>query len=166
MEACTEGQDSLGYKNTMLPSKGHTSCRSTGLFCSPCCFSANVEAQMKLSCMLIFELPAAGMGKVRRTAFACLPNDEIMEDNPNSLFLINVGALNVCPKCLSHFLPNWEVYQTHMLQECNHFSIAHPKSKRLIYFTAKPVGLEITVKKKKKDWLSESPFFPNILEHK
>lgn len=113
--------------------------------------------------MLIFELPAAGMCKVKRMAFACLPNDEIMEDNPDSLFLINVGALNVRPKRLSHFLPNWEVYQTHMLQECNHFSIAHPKSKRLIYFTAKPVGLEITVKKK---WLSESPFSPNILEHK
>lgn len=58
------------------------------------------------------------------------------------------------PKRLSHFLPgpNWGVYRTHMLQECNHFPIApltpspHPRphcrlprppTNTLIHFTAR-----------------------------
>lgn len=61
-----------------------------------------------------------------------------MEDNPNCLVLISAGlwtpAQNVCHTSSK----NWGVYQTHMLQESNHFPNALPKSKPLIYFTAKP----------------------------
>ena len=81
--------------------------------------------------------------EVKKKGCACLPNDKIMEDNPNCLFLISAGLWTPAPERLSHFLPNWGVYRTHMLQECNHFQIALPQCKLLIYFTAKPLsGLE------------------------
>lgn len=81
---------------------------------------------------------AAVCVRQREKGCVCLPNDKIMEDNPNCLVLISAGlwtpAQNVCHTSSK----NWGVYQTHMLQESNHFPNALPKSKPLIYFTAKP----------------------------
>ena len=60
------------------------------------------------------------------TSEGWLPNDNINEDNPDCLFLISARVLNAGPQRLSHFLPNWGVYRTHMPPECNHFLKALP----------------------------------------